>query len=380
MTLDSSARLFTGFRCKNLKLKNRFVMPAMQRGRCNNGRPSPQMVEYYRRRVEGGIALVIGESAAVNHPSSTQQEAAATLFGPALNGWKECIDTVNQAGGSMLLQLWHEGAVRKELSPDRPSLSPSGLVQAGKRNGRAATLSELDEIKAAFVEAALAAQSIGAAGVEVHAAHGYFLDLFLWEQTNQRNDGYGGSDIRHRVRYLTEIIADIRKVVGSEFIISLRFSQWKEVDFEAKIVNTPEQLKTMLTILRSAGVDIFHVSTQNIFKSEWPGQSSMGLAGWTKSLTDAPVIAVGSVGLDTELMDNLFGKDASPTGQKGLQAVEQRLANGEFDLVSVGRAVIGDADWVNKVQQGRWSQMKPFCRDDMITEWEMDFVLEAHQQ
>lgn len=279
----------------------------------------------------------------------------------------------------MLIQLWHEGAVRKELSSSSPSLSPSGLIQAGVPNGRAATAEELDELKAAYVHGALAAQSIGASGVEVHAAHGYFLDLFLWEETNQRSDGYGGSDIRQRVRYPAEIVSAIREEVGEDFVISFRFSQWKEVDFDAAIVDTPEELSVMLDVLCGAGVDVFHASTRRILDAEWPERSALGLAGWTKKLSRMPVIAVGSVGLDTDLMDNLFGKEAIPTGEAGLSSVARKLEDGEFDLVSVGRAVIGDADWVKKVHQGRWAEMRPFCKDDMMQEWEMGFVLDAHQ-
>ena len=99
----------------------------------------------------------------------------------------------------MLMQLWHEGAIRKEGGSgpysQYPTLSPSGLAHAGKPNGRAATLEDLEAIKAAFVKGALAALEIGACGIEVHACHGYLLDQFLWAETNRRTDGYGGDDM-----------------------------------------------------------------------------------------------------------------------------------------------------------------------------------------
>lgn len=378
-TMDSRI-LFSPYTIKGVTFNNRFVMPAMQRGLGEAGIPTPKMTEYFTRRIEGGVSLVMGESTAVNHPSTTSQEAATIIYGDAPPAWKHCIDSVKTAGGEMFVQLWHEGAVRKEPNPESPSLSPSGLVQTGKPNGRAATIEELDEIKAAFVEGAVTAQAIGATGIEIHCAHGYFLDLFLWPETNLRTDQYGGPSIVDRVRYPADIVAAVRAAVGEDFIISFRFSQWKEVDFDAKVVDTPEQLKMMVAVLEDAGVDIFHVSTRRILEPEWPEQSDMGLAGWTKSFTDKTVIAVGSVGLDTDLMSNLFGEQAEPTGQAGLDAVNQRCAAGEFDLVSVGRALIGDADWVNKARDQRWSEMKPFTVADLDIgiEWEMDFVLNAH--
>jgi len=380
-TLDLSP-LFTPFEIKGVKLPNRFVMPGMQRQWCDHGVPQPRLAEYYRQRVDGGVGLIITESCAVDHPSSTQTPMFCRIDHSTMHAWERCFEAVNRAGGRMFLQLWHEGAVRKEGGDGPfsrfPSLSPSGVVRAGKPNGRAATLEDLGAIRDAFVRGALAAKQIGAAGVEVHACHGYLLDQFLWPETNRRTDGYGGDDIRDRVRFPAEIVAAIRQALGEDFPISFRFSQWKEVDYNARIVPTPEDLRTMLTVLRTAGVDVFHSSARYFWVPEWP-DSDLGVAGWAKSLTDAPVIAVGSVGLDTDVMDNFFGKEAKSTGEAGLQELLRRFNNREFDLISVGRSLIGDAEWVNKVREGRLSEVRMFTKKDVIGDLEVEgFVAEAH--
>lgn len=375
--------LFTPWRLGSLTLPNRFVVPAMQRHWCKDGCPLPHVADYYRQRIEGGFSLVIGESAAVDHPSSTQQPTAAHLFGDAMKGWKRCIDAVHEAGGKMFLQLWHEGAVRKENTggrfPEASSISPSGLVQKGVANGKAASAADLTDLRDAFIKGAVAAQDAGADGVEVHACHGYLLDLFLWPETNIRDDGYGGANIAHRARLHAEIIAGIRERVGPDFVISFRFSQWKEVDFDATIVSGPAELETMLRVLSDAGVDVFHPSTRRLYEPAWPG-SDLGLAGWTKRLSRKPVIAVGSVGLNTDLMTNLFGETANPSGRAGLADVVRRLNDDEFDLVAVGRASIGDAAWVEKIRTGRFDELKPFRQEDLTAgmEWEMSYVLDAH--
>jgi 2,4-dienoyl-CoA reductase-like NADH-dependent reductase (Old Yellow Enzyme family) len=85
-------------------------------------------------------------------------------------------------------------------------------------------------------------------------------------------------------------------------------------------------------------------------------------ASRTKSLTDAPVIVVGSVGLDTDVMDNFYGTEAKQTGEPGLRELLRRFNDGEFDLVSVGRSLIGDAEWVRKVREGRLSDIRSFTR------------------
>lgn len=342
----------------------------------------PRLAQYYRRRVEGGVGLVITESCAVDHPSSTQTSMFARINHATLDAWADCVAAVKGAGGRILIQLWHEGAVRKEGGEgpysQYPSLSPSGLVYANKPNGVACTERDLADIRDAFVRGALAAQTIGADGVEVHACHGYLLDQFLWAETNRRTDGYGGDEIRDRVRFPQEIVAAIRAAVGKNFVISFRFSQWKEVNYEARIAPTPDDLQVMLSELRSARVDLFHASARRFWIPEWDG-SDWGIAGWTKSFTDAPVIAVGSVGLDTDVMENFFGKEASSTGETGFGELLRRFNNQEFDLISVGRGQIGDPDWVNKVRDGRYNDIRLFTKKDLIGDLEFEgFVSEAH--
>ena len=382
-TLDPSP-LFAPITIKGLTLPNRFVMPGMQRQWCDNGTPQPRLAQYYRRRVEGGVGLIITESCAVDHPSSTQVPLFTRITESTLDAWAECFAAVKSAGGRMFMQLWHEGAIRKEGGDgpyaQHPTLSPSGLVRAGKSNGRAATNDDLESIKEAFVRGALAAQQIGADGVEVHSCHGYLLDQFLWAETNRRTDGYGGDDIRARVRFPAEIVRAIRRAVGPEFVISFRFSQWKEVDYDARIAPTWQDLQVMLSELRTSGVDIFHASARRFWIPEWPN-SDLGIAGWTKSLTDAPVIAVGSVGLDTDVMENFFGKDAQPTGETGLRELLRRFNNAEFDLVAVGRGHIGDPDWVKKIAGGRYDDIRLFSKNDLLgdLEFEGSFVEEAHR-
>jgi 2,4-dienoyl-CoA reductase-like NADH-dependent reductase (Old Yellow Enzyme family) len=382
MRLDLSP-LYTPFRLGPLTLPNRFVLPGMQRQWCQDGVPEPRLGEYYRRCVEGGVGLVITESCAVDHASATQVPFFTRINDETAEAWAGCVGEVKAAGGLMLMQLWHEGAIRQEGGEGRwaayPTLSPSGLAHGTRPNGRAATLEELQDIKQAFVRSALLARQIGVDGVEVHAAHGYLLDQFLWAQTNRRTDGYGGDDIEGRVRFPAEIVAAIREAVGPDFVIGLRFSQWKEVDYEARVASTPEELALMLSILRNAGVDVFHASARRFWVPEWPG-SELGIAGWTRRLTDAPVIAVGSVGLDIDVMENFFGQEARPTGEAGLVELMRRFEDGQFDLISVGRGHIGDQGIVGKFREGRFSEIRHFTRKDVLGDLELEggIQFEAH--
>jgi len=363
MTLLDTTPLFTPITINGVTLRNRFVMPAMQRGMAADGDPSLALAEIYRSRVEGGVGLVISESTAVDHWSANWQPNAVRMEPRTIGSWKRLIAAVKDAGGVFFQQLWHPGAMR--VAPpgktfERPSLSPSGLVQAGNAVGRAMTPEEMEEIKLAYVQAALITKGLGADGVEVHGAHGYLLDQFLWRETNLREDGYGGGALEDRLRFPAEVVAAIRYAVGPDFPISYRFSQWKEIDFEATVVDSPQDLEILLRTLREAGADMFNVSARRFHRPAWDG-SDLGLVGWAKSLTDAPVIAVGGVGLNTDLASELWhGAQTQPDTVQSLTWLLEGFNRGEFDLVAVGRAHLADGEWVAKVRDGRYDDIKPY--------------------
>lgn len=359
--------LLQPLRIRGLQLRNRFVMPGMQRYWCVDGAPDLRLREYYRRRVLGGAALVISESCAVDHPSATKNPTFARISPDTRDAWRACVAGVHEAGGAMFLQLWHQGAVNyggdAESNPAFVALSPSGLAHPGESFGRAATEAELSSIKRAFVQGALDAAEVGADGVELHSAHGFLLDQFLWPGTNLRTDRYGGPAITDRATFVAEVAEAVRAATGPDFVISVRISQWKESDYDARIVEEPGQLEQLVSMLRAAGADIFHVSTRRFWLPEWDG-SDLGLAGWVKSFTDAVVIAVGSVGLDIDVMASLNGEEAQSTGASRVGELVRRFQRGDFDLISVGRSQIGDPDWVAKITQHRASDVRAFRAGD----------------
>jgi 2,4-dienoyl-CoA reductase-like NADH-dependent reductase (Old Yellow Enzyme family) len=366
MAIDVSP-LFQPLTINDLTLPNRFVMPGMQRSWGIEGQVSDKTINYYRERAEGGTGLIITEALGVDHPAASLEVGELHLNAATRDGWARCVEVVKGAGGNFLLQLWHPGAVRKEgqgLRPEVPPISPSGEF-AGKPHGRAASAQDLEDLKAAWVQAAVTARDIGADGVEIHMAHGYLLHQFLWSESNRREDHYGGEAMADRVRFPAEIVAAVRDAVGGRFVISCRISQWAEWDYEAKVARTPEELETMIIALRRAGADVFHMSKRYFHKPEWP-DSPLPLAGWVKTVTDAPVITVGSVGLDVDLMQTLYSdRPERQTLTSSLGELAVRFERGEFDLVAVGRSIIADPEFVNKLRDGRFDEIRPFTRADL---------------
>jgi 2,4-dienoyl-CoA reductase-like NADH-dependent reductase (Old Yellow Enzyme family) len=362
MNLDP---LFEPLEVGPLTLRNRFVMPGMQREWCIDGAPTARLVEYYRRRGKAGTALIISEACAIDHPTSTQSTQYAWLTEQTKDAWTRCVDAVRGEGAEFFIQLWHEGAIRTVGGDgplaEHPTVSPSGLITPHHENGRALTSDELDDLEAAYVRSAKLAREIGASGVEVHAAHGYLLDQFLWEHTNRRDDGHGGDDIRDRLRFPMRVIAAVREAIGPDMAISVRFSQWKEADYKARIANTPEELKIVVEGFESAGADMIHASTRRFWTPEWPElDADLGLAGWVKRYATVPVAAVGSLGLSTDVMTSLEGRPAVQTGRPAFEELLRRFERGDFDLMTVGRAQIADPDWVAKVRRGAIEELQTY--------------------
>jgi 2,4-dienoyl-CoA reductase-like NADH-dependent reductase (Old Yellow Enzyme family) len=151
---------------------------------------------------------------------------------------------------------------------------------------------------AAFAKAAVEAKRLGFDLVEIHAAHGYLLDQFFWDATNNRQDKWGGAALDQRVSFAVELIKAVRSAVGPEFPIAVRVSQWKMQDFTARIATTPQEMEAWLLPLVDAGVDLLDCSQRKFWEAEFPeidGAEGLNFAVWAKTLTGAATISVGSV-------------------------------------------------------------------------------------
>ena len=362
------APLFDPFISKSLILSNRVVMAPMTRWKSPGQVPGSDVAAYYRRRAENGVGLIVTEGTTIDHPVASYSVRVPAFHGAALEGWRRVVGEVHEAGGRIVPQIWHVGAMRPpggdHPNPDMLNASPSGLYKpGGKRIAEPLTETEIQDIVARYAEAARAAQDLGFDGVEVHGAHGYLIDQFLWSALNQRDDGYGG-DAVGRTRFAAEVIAAIRNAVGPDFPIILRISQWKQQDYGARLADTPEALAMILKPIADAGVDIFHCSQRRWNEAEFDG-SPMNFAGWVKRLTGRPTITVGSVGLASALSIQDLGETAGASADLGPLCA--RLAAGEFDLVAVGRALIGDPAWVKKVRAGELDALEPFNKAKLET-------------
>ena len=366
--MNSENPLFRPFKLGDMTLKNRIVMAPMTRNFSpNNNVPGDNVVEYYRRRAEGGVGLIVTEGTCVGHIGASGYPGVPYFHGEErLAGWKKVVNAVHEAGGKIAPQLWHVGAVRKTGTMpegDVPGYGPSGMNVPGKVNREVMSQKDIDDVIGAFAQAAADAKETGFDAIELHGAHGYLIDQFFWEGTNQRNDHYAGS-IESRGRFAVELIEAVRQAVGPDFPIIFRWSQWKLQDYSARLAKNPQELERFLLPLSNAGVDIFHCSQRRFWEPEFEGVE-LNLAGWTRKITRKPAITVGSVGLDavfTPKPGEMTFREADPAS---LDTLLDRMNEKEFDLVAVGRALISNPAWVNLVQEKRMDELKPFRKENL---------------
>lgn len=347
--------LFRPFHSEKLDLPNRIVMAPMTRSFSPGGVPGANVADYYARRADAQVGLIVTEGTVVNRPGAANDPAVPHFHGEAaLEGWARVVEAVHAKGGKIAPQLWHVGsAINPAIRDETHAESPSGLYKDGRPWGHEMSVADIDATIAAFAQAAADAKRVGFDAIELHGAHGYLIDQFQWQGTNHRSDIWGGD----RSRFAREVVAAVRAAIGPDYPLILRLSQWKQQDYETKLAASPQALADWLNPLADAGVDIFHCSQRRFWEPEFEG-SSLNFAGWAKKQTGKPTITVGSVGLSGEFIAGFGGEESQPASLDGLL---DRLSADEFDLVAVGRALIVDPDWAVKVREGR-HDFKPFQR------------------
>ena len=361
--------LFRPFSLKGMELRNRIVMAPMTRGMAPEGIPGQPQVAYYARRAAADVGLILTEGTVVDRPASRNLPGIPFFHGEvAMAGWTDVAAAVHDAGGKIAPQIWHTGSTRGgKWEPDAEVESPSGLVGPDKPRGRAMSEADIADTIAAFASSAKLARDAGFDAVEVHGAHGYLIDQFFWSGTNLRDDGWNGPSIKERSRFAAEIVKAIRDAVGPDFPLLLRVSQWKQQDYTARLATTPDEMTDWLAPLVEAGVDMLHCSQRRFWEPEFPeldGEEGLNFAGWAKKLTGAATISVGSVGLNSDF-GGAFAGEGSQTSP--LDRLIARMERDEFDLIAVGRALLSDAQWAQKVRDGRMDDLQGFNNEDLQT-------------
>lgn len=392
--------LFTPMKIGNVEIKNRVVMAPMCMGFGQyNGCATETMMNYYEERAKGGVGLIFTEITRINDLTG------ASSFGqlgmshdyqiPAL---KEMADRIHKHGCKVMVELHHPGRQNlglmmgtvpicvvgdKILGKAYTEILTKGIIPPGRKLQdknivpRVVSPSKCEKSKmsqsvnrplsnkavkrliAQFVEGAVRVKKAGCDGVELHAAHGYLIQQFLSPNTNKRTDEYGGS-LENRMRFLCEIIDGIRKNCGKDFPIVVRLSvdeMYDKIGQKGKGYGLDEGLK-MAKILNDKGIDAIDVSSAAYDTFNYWLEPTTFECGWRKNLAaevkkvvDIPVIAANLI--------------RSP------EQAESQLQDGIQDFISLGRPLIADPHWVNKVKDGNENLVKRcvcclYCFESMM--------------
>ncbi len=340
--------LFQPLQVKGVTFRNRIVMAPMNTNlAAAEGETTPQIIDYFVERAKGGAGLIITSATVVDFDWKKRAGELCVYSDEFIPGLKNLAATVQKEGARIFLQINHQGAelfsntaftIKKAVGP---SAVPHPL------NGefcRELTIKEIEDIREKFIDSALRAKQAGFDGVEIHGAHGYLLTQFINPNTNRRTDKYGAG-FEGRIRFPIEIVEGIRKSAGEDFLISYRMNGNEFVSRD-----TPLDFDESVQFAKSLAnfVDLIHVScgsgqTPRTTRKMIPLMSSprgcyRHLASFVKQAVNIPVISVGRINTP--------------------QVAESIIADGDADMVAIGRGMLADPYWANKAKEGDISNIR----------------------
>lgn len=348
MNDGTNLRLLEAFKLDGMEIRNRMVMaPMVVSYGTNEGYVSEQTKAYYEERARGGVGLIIVEATSVDLSHNKCWPGQLSIDGDKfIPGMKKLVQAIHKYGTKVALQLHHGGSAARQdlvpLTPVAPSTVPYKDAYLGyeerKERAQELTLTGIKEIVDCFADAAGRAEKAGFDGIEISAGHGYLISQFLSAAHNKRKDAYGG-ELRNRARFLTEIIAAIREVVGSDYPLWCRLTA-EEPGLEGGI--TFEETKELVGILEEGDLAAISISGVPPIRTFYdpPGYFTV-YAGEIKKFSRLPVMVAGSIDVDLG---------------------ERILRNNMADLVVMGRALLADPEVPKKLYEKREDDIKPCLR------------------
>jgi NAD(H)-dependent 7beta-hydroxy-3-oxo-delta4-cholenoic acid oxidoreductase len=338
-------KLFTPIKIGSVELRNRIAMAPMTTTWAPDDGTVPQkMIDYWEARAQGGVGLIIFETVVIDaaHPYIVQ---SVGLWDDSLiPSFKKFVDAMHAHGAKVAPQISHPGPESFGWIKGVQPVGPSATVS--KRHGqpcRELTVEEIKKIIEQYGDAARRAREAGCDCMELHAAHRYMLaGSFLSPLRNHRTDEYGGNT-DGRLRFLLEVIHNIKTKAGQDFPVILRISGEEQMPGGRDILDS----QYIAPKLMEAGVDAFEVSGGVDPDLTWRVLPCMGMpsavnvpaAAAIKQVVDVPVMVVGKI-TDPHLADDLLSK-------------------GYVDMVVMGRALLADPELPNKAKAGHFEDIAP---------------------
>jgi mycofactocin system FadH/OYE family oxidoreductase 2 len=332
--------LFSPLRIGSVTVRNRIMQTAHVKLFAQGAVDSQRNVQYQAARARGGAGLLITGNRVVHPTSTTGFPRVAWAYRPdALDADRRLTDAVHEHGAAIFAQLNHFGLNATSDSADdyRVLWGPSAVKSpAYGETPKAMEHEDIREVVEWWARSAEASRDGGFDGTEVHISHSYLLHQFLSPLYNKRDDEYGGS-FENRLRFAREVIEEVRRRVGDDWVVGVRISL---SDFVPGALDIDDAVRVAQTLEADGRIDYVNVTAagyHNIFRaiepSDVPDGYLVDLAAQVKAAVDLPVFTVGGI------------KDAV--------LAEEILATGKADMVAMTRAQIADPEFANKAQSGR---------------------------
>lgn len=341
--MNNFSHLFEPIQIGKTTVKNRIFMPPLSTNLADKGYVTDALVEHYSNRARGGVGLIVTEVTTVE-PTYTYLPGDMSIYDDSyIPGWKKLVDAVHKYDTKILSQLFHPAYMAFPVPGTPQLIAPSNVgPYYAKSAPRAVTVEELHVLVRQFGEAALRFKKAGGDGVEIQCAHAHgLLGGFLTPLYNKRTDEYGG-DINGRLRLTLEVIREVRKQCGDDFIIDVRISG----DEYSEGGLTLNDMIYVSKQLEKEGVDFLHVSGGNTIKRgssmPAPGTSPAPHAHASEEIRKHVHIPVATVARINEPW-----------------VAEELIADGKADICMIGRANLCDSEFANKAREGRTDDIRP---------------------
>jgi len=337
------SKLFEPIWIGKIKLRNRFVMPAMVTNYCGpDGKVTERLIAYLRARARGGVGLIISEAAFVHQSGRGFFCELGIDSDELLPGLRRLADAIHEEGGKIAVQLHHSGRQTYPTVTGMPLIAPSPIpCPICRARPEEMTRADILQLLEAFGAGARRAREAGFDAVEIHGGHGYLLNQFLSPYSNRRTDEYGGAPAK-RARFPLEVVKKVREMVGSDFPLLYRMSADEFVPGGLTIQET----KIFAQILVDSGIQAINVSG-SVYESAALMMSSFALPGLHVENASAIKKAIGG-----KIPIIVVGRLQDP------MMMEQLVAGGQVDMIAIGRGLLADEALPAKIRAGKLADIR----------------------
>ncbi|MHA1708184.1 MAG: oxidoreductase [Candidatus Heimdallarchaeaceae archaeon] len=353
-------KILEPFYLKHIALKNRMIMAGMDTNFGDEeGNILDKLIQYYEQRARGAIGLIIVEGAYFDKRGAGTATMLSIDSNRRIKRFKELVHAIKKHGSHALIQIYHAGAQASSFMIGLQAVAPSAVpFEMSGEVPIPLTKKQITKIVKEYGKACLRAKKAGFDGVEIHAGHVYLLNQFFSLRTNKREDEYGCQSFENRTRAAVEIIREVRKKCGEEFIIGFRINGSDYIPEGLEI----EDVVKIAQILDKEGVDLFNI-TGGVFDS--PGFPVVPYMNYSRGCFVDNAAKVKAVVKNAKI--SVVGRLNTPI------SAEKVLQENKADLVTIGRALLADSEFPNKVKEGETDSIRlcigcNACLNQIMTE------------